>query len=293
LGCRPDDAGQAGLKDRHAITTQTASFPFAAGRTVDDALFAGLDGIEVIEARRHGHKMKTGHLRGNRFTIVLRDLAPGDADAIARSLEAAVKNGVPNGFGPQRYGRGGANVDRAVRWLRGDDRPPRDRRERRLLVSSLQSQLFDRVLALRVTEGTHGRILPGDLAVKHDSGGVFLVPLEGPELEDAVSRSERGDIAPTGPMFGRKMRDPQGRPGEIEREVLATLPQPDLLDRAGRLALGARRSLVMPVRDLALEVGPRGAYLTVSFVLPKGGYATTFLSQACRLEDATLHAGPT
>jgi tRNA pseudouridine13 synthase len=289
LGTDVGDAGYAGLKDRHAVTTQLASFPFPAARSVDDALaaLAGIEGIEVLAARRHGHKIRTGHLRGNRFTVVLRELAEGAAAGIAAALEASVRHGVPNAFGPQRYGRDGDNAERAIRWLGGAERPPRDRRQRRLLVSSLQSQLFDRVLERRIAEGTAARILPGDVAVKHDSGGVFTVPLEGAELDDAVARGERGEIAPTGPMFGRKMRDPSGHPADIEREVLATLPAPDLLDRAGRLALGARRPLVLPVRELGMDAGPGGAYLSVSFVLPKGGYATTFLSQACRLEDRT------
>ena len=66
------DIGFAGMKDRHAVTTQTVSVPFPEQR--DTALVLGLklEGIEVLEAVRHEHKLRIGHLLGNRFEIVLR-----------------------------------------------------------------------------------------------------------------------------------------------------------------------------------------------------------------------------
>jgi tRNA pseudouridine13 synthase len=273
----PDrDAGYAGMKDRHAVTTQWASFPFGRGREEAEALALALPGIDILAARRHGNKLKTGHLRGNRFTLVLRDVA--EPAALGARLERLGATGVPNAFGPQRYGRDGANVERAVAWLSGRARPPRGKKERRLLVSALQSRLFDKVLARRAFDS----ILPGDLAYKHDSGGIFLVA-EGAEHAGAVERAAVGEICATGPMFGSRMRWPSGEPERIEREVLAEeLGDLTLLERAGSLAEGARRPLVLRVGELRVtDVG--SDRLTVSFVLPKGGYATTVLGQACTL----------
>ena len=74
-GCRPDDLGCAGLKDKHARCTQYFSVP--RGNESDDgpliARLQGSEDFELIEANRHANKLKTGHLIGNRFRITVRD----------------------------------------------------------------------------------------------------------------------------------------------------------------------------------------------------------------------------
>jgi tRNA pseudouridine13 synthase len=286
LGVDPREVGFAGMKDRHAVTTQVASFPYAPGRDPEEARAIDIDGVVILDARRHRNKLRTGHLRGNRFTITLRDLHEAGRADVERQLERVRTEGVPNAFGPQRFGRDGDNPERALAWLQGKERPPRDKRERKLLFSALQSRAFNQVLARREAEGTWSSILPGDLAQKHDSGGVFLVGEA--DLEDARRRAAEGLVSATGPMFGVKMRWPEGHPAELEREALD-----EMLDDPARLAAfaaygeGARRALRLWVDDLTWR--PEGSdALVVSFVLTKGGYATTVLSRACRLVDATL-----
>ncbi|MRG98368.1 tRNA pseudouridine(13) synthase TruD [Polyangium spumosum] len=295
LGADPRGTGWAGMKDRHAITTQTISIQVPLG-DIEDAeariMEASLQGVEILEASRHGNKLKPGHLVGNRFTITLRGLAPEDAARVGEKLLETGRVGVPNSFGPQRFGRDGKNPTRALAWLRGEARGPRDRREQRLLFSALQSMLFNEVLARRVAAGSWASILPGDLAKKHDSGGIFAVPAEGRELEDAQARAEAGAISATGPMFGAKMRWPEGAPRELEREVLATaLPDASRLEAFRALGEGTRRPLRLMVADMSVRPIDASGGLTVSFVLPKGGYATTVLATACQIADATLRGG--
>lgn len=282
-------AGWAGMKDRHAVTTQTASFPFPIARPFEAAVAAlAIPGVTVIEAARHDNKLKPGHLVGNRFTITLRGLEGDDLERGRAALEAIGRTGVPNEFGPQRFGRDGSNPARTLAWLAGRERGPRDKRQQRLLFSALQSLWFNQVLARRETEGTWATILPGDLAKKHDSGGLFAVPLDGPELEDARARGEAGSISPTGPMFGAKMRWPEGAPRAVEEAVLAAaLGDASLLEAHRHLGEGTRRSLRLEVSGLEVAPLVGGGGLTVSFVLPKGGYATTVLGRAFRLDDAT------
>ncbi len=314
----PRGAGHAGMKDRHAVTTQTVSLPFPIARDADAAL-AGvkLPGVELVSWARHDHKLKPGHLAGNRFTLVLREVtAPG---AIAERLRELAREGVPNAFGPQRFGRDGDNATRALAWLAGTERGPRDRHEQRLVFSALQSWLYNQLLARRVADGTWSAILPGDLAKKIEPpGGLFAVPLDGPELDDARARAAAGAIAPTGPMYGATMRWPEGAPLAMEREVLASAGiELARLEAFQKLGEGTRRALRMPVHEVSvMELGdvessgrlpdlgpavgpgeagaPRAAGpdrapsgLCVSFVLPKGGYATTVLASACRVIDAT------
>src|SRR5262249_26201990 len=79
LGVDAREAGLAGMKDKHAVTTQTASFLLARAPDAEAKLArAALPGISILAAARHGHKLKPGHLAGNRFAIVLRNVSdPG------------------------------------------------------------------------------------------------------------------------------------------------------------------------------------------------------------------------
>ncbi|MGK4004277.1 tRNA pseudouridine(13) synthase TruD [Sorangium sp. So ce1036] len=308
LGSDPGGAGFAGMKDRHAITTQTASIQLPLGRDPEPLLAkAELPGIEILSVARHDNKLKPGHLLGNRFRITLRGVDPAALPLAERRLAEIRRAGVPNAFGPQRFGRNGGNPERALAWIAGRERGPRDKREQRLLFSALQSRWFNEVLARREADGTWSTVLPGDLAKKRDSGGLFLVPLEGPELTDAEARAAALAISATGPMFGRKMRWPEGAPGALEREVLtAAIGDPRRLDAFAHAGEGTRRPLRLEVDSLEVSAAAEGTPgaegapgaestglpcagqgIVVSFVLPKGGYATTVLGRAFRLVDAS------
>jgi tRNA pseudouridine13 synthase len=280
-----DDAGAgfAGMKDKRAVARQMISVPFPRDRSCDDALRLELDGIVVRGAVRHAHKLKPGHLKGNRFAIALRNLERSSIPDVVNDLEQAGRTGMANAFGPQRFGRDGDNPERALEWLAGRTPGPKDRRDRRLLFSALQSELFNRVLARRQADGTWNVPLAGDLLRKCDTGGIFVCA--DPEAER--ERALRGEVSPTGPMFGAKMRWPDGEPAKIEREILeAAVGDPDLFDRQRALGEGTRRAFVLHVRDLAvrnMQEDPNA--LLVVFVLPKGGYATTLLACAVTLQE--------
>lgn len=289
----PRGAGVAGQKDKVAVATQTASFPFPIARGAPEPLLASapaLEGVRVLGVARHDNKLKPGHLLGNRFRITLGGLDPAGVEAVRAGLEDAARAGVPNAYGPQRYGRDGDNPERALAWLAGKERGPRDKRDQRFLFSALQSHLFDRVLAARVADGTYRTLLGGDLAKKHDTGGLFPVAEEGPELAEAVGRAERLEISATGPMFGPSMRWPTGAPGALEQLVLTEgFGDPARLAAFGHLGEGTRRALRMLPAELTVEALPPDAgepgRIAVGFVLPKGGYATTVLGAVCRLVE--------
>lgn len=302
LGVDPRYAGCAGMKDRHAVTTQTASFAFPIARDAEaEVARVAVPGIEIQSAARHDHKLKPGHLNGNRFTVVLCDVPAARLDGARALLDEVGRIGAPNAFGPQRFGRDGDNPARALAWLSGRERGPRDRREQRLLFSAVQSLLFNQVLERRTLARSFAAVLPGDIAKKCDSGGLFSVPLSGPELADAMERAEAGLISATGPMFGAKMRWPEGEPLAIEREILAAsaLGEPGRLAALHKLGEGTRRPLRLSVDELSLAIldpspstdlassEERRLRVAIRFVLPKGGYATTVLGLAFRLVDAT------
>ncbi len=286
LGADARDIGVAGLKDKLGVTTQTISVPLGRDpAALEERVRAlSLDGITIHEARRHTNKLRTGHLAGNRFTIVVRGIEEGRAAEVTAALERVGREGAPNAFGTQRFGREGDNAKRAQAWLRGEWSGPRDGRQRRFLWSSLQSAIFNDVLARRVKDGTWTTPLEGDVLQKEDSGGLFLCA----DVQADRERAARGEISPTGPMVGIKMRAPTHAPLALETEVTNDwLGEAFDLASVRQLGEGARRPLRTLVRELRIEVEETGSdrgeqrpSVRVYFVLPRGAYATTVLATA-------------
>ena len=148
---------------------------------------------------------------------------------------------MPNYFGPQRFGRDGANLERMAAPLRSL-RPA----ERGFVLSAARSVIFNAVLAQRVTDGTWGQVLAGDLANLDGRGSFFAV-----DSVDAVlaERARALDIHPTGPLWGAGNPASASGVRELEERTGAAYPQ-----EAG-LCVGAgmeqeRRSLRLRVREL-------------------------------------------
>jgi tRNA pseudouridine13 synthase len=277
-GVPPVAIGYAGLKDRHALTTQcfTVHLP---GRPEPDWSALADGEIEVLSATRHHRKLQRGALRGNRFRLTVRDLA-GDGGALAQRLAQIGRVGVPNYFGEQRFGRDAANLAAADALLRGTRRP---RQEQGLLLSAARSHLFNAVLGARVEGGSWDHVLAGD--VMQLDGRSALFRADSPE-EDTVARAARLEIHPTGPLPGRRGRalEAAADVARIERDALA--PHRDWVEGLARLGVEAdRRALRLPVRELSWEAAPD--VLRLSFFLPAGGYATMVLR-----ECAAVSAGP-
>ncbi|MCB9831357.1 MAG: tRNA pseudouridine(13) synthase TruD [Planctomycetes bacterium] len=280
-GLRDREVGYAGLKDRQAVATQSFSL---AIRPADEADFlsrlAERDDLELLEARRHRNKLGRGHLVGNRFRIRIREVA-ADAEARARAvLDRLALQGLPNYFGPQRYGNDGLNAERGAAIVAGERE--RDRFLRELYLHAWQSRLFDAWLAERLRRGDWCRLVEGDVARLEERGGLFLVE----DLAAELPRAERGEISATGPMFGAKMMSTTAEAAAIER----ALAPPEALDLARLRELrlvGARRVARIFPREIELVV-EEGALL-VAFVLAKGSYATSVLRELMK-EGAAMDA---
>lgn len=294
------DIGVAGLKDKVGITTQWISIP-ANDPSVEaavDALSLTSEGIEILERRRHANKLKTGHLRGNRFSLVVRGIDPAHVDDISRALEKIVREGVPNAFGAQRFGRDGDTHERARAWLTGNERAPGDPRLRRFQFSALQSSIFNAVLEHRVRESSWTTPILGDLLKKEETGGIFVCT----DVELDRQRAAAGELCPTGPIVGDKMRRPEADAFDLEQRIIGPLIEGIDLRRARSLGEGTRRPLRLRVTELShswfdsssdeassseeRDGAVKGRALSVRFVLPKGAYATTVLSNAFTIVDA-------
>jgi tRNA pseudouridine13 synthase len=276
LGLAPREVGTAGLKDRHAVTRQWLSVPARVQAKLDSFDHPA---IRVLAADLHPNKLKTGHLRGNRFLIRVRDPAGVDRARLQERVDALIEKGVPNYFGPQRFGPGGRNEAEGLSALAGKSR--KRGRQLRFLLSAVQSALFNDLLALRIQADLFTTVLRGDLLIKVDTGGRF--ECEDPGEDQA--RADRLKVHPSGPMYGPKMKSPAGEPAEMERRVLegAELTEADFT-RYKKLTQGTRRALRMVAFELRLEFEDDA--LKLGFGLPAGGYATAVLSELLRTDEA-------
>ncbi|MCK5882842.1 MAG: tRNA pseudouridine(13) synthase TruD [Bacteriovoracaceae bacterium] len=236
------DIGKAGIKDRNAITTQTFSLSLGVNFTIDQAkeILAPIEELEVLAIQRHSNKIRTAHLFGNEFNVIMKG-----AKATEKQLEELVEiisKGVPNFYGNQRFGSKGTNHLVGIEILQ--EKKKMNHHLEKLMLSSLQSKLFNDYLAKRLEK------------VKID------VPLEGEVTFNGIA---------TGPMFGKKMLTPNGAAFELENEILA-LNNLSREQITGKHLAGARREIIAVPEGLSAKLVDEGVHL--SFFLKKGCYAT-------------------
>jgi tRNA pseudouridine13 synthase len=283
------EVGCAGLKDTRAVTRQYLSVPASC-----EPKLTGIDSdrVQLLAARHHGNKLRTGHLRGNRFEIRIREPEAGALERARAILAILHQKGVPNYFGPQRFGRDGETGAIGMALLRGERHPAfarvdRGRRGflRRLGLSAAQSLLFNECLARRLRDGLLHQLLAGDVCQVCASHGPFLVE----DVAREQARFDAREIVPAGPLFGPRMRAAQGEVAQREEEVVreAGLDTTQFAGH-GKLLRGARRAyLTWP----ELEVAPEGEDLRVRFTLDRGSYATVVLDEITKAADGESESG--
>lgn len=264
------EVGFAGRKDRRAVTRQWLSVP---GLDPDSASRVDSDVLRVLRAVPHRHRLHLGDLLGNRFRLRIRDVSAEVGEVAAERWAGLVARGMPNRFGPQRFGRDGENSERGRRLLAGEP-VGGPRRLFRLYLSALQSAVFNEVLRRRPVGLDEA--VPGDLLLDPDTGA--LHPASVPA--DWAARLADFRLSPTGPLFGPKMRRPTREAGALEASALRDLEIPDPLPenvlRKHRIS-GERRPLRVQIREPELE--RTGDRLDLAFVLPAGSYASVLVDE--------------
>ncbi len=272
-GVQERDIGYAGLKDKHAVTTQWLSL--ATKTAVSTTLDLG-SGVEILAVTRHDNKLRTGHLLGNRFVITLLGVAEGALQRAAAIADRLRGEGLPNYFGAQRFGHAGRNLADALHFLARGGRS-RNRFEQKLLPSVVQSELFNRYLTARAALGTR-RLIAGEVVRLEGTGSMFRVD----DVAKEQPRLDARDLHLTGPMLGPKMRPAEAEALALEQQVCRELGLDEAaLGALGKWAPGTRRDLFAPLTELSVEAveGRPGPALRLSFTLPAGGYATEVLRQ--------------
>jgi tRNA pseudouridine13 synthase len=229
----------------------------------------------VLKTGRHTNKLKPGHLRGNRFRILIRDAnREVSTEAI---LERIRTQGLPNFYGPQRFGRDGSTIDLGWQCLAG--KAPRRIRPFlfRFALSAVQSLLFNDYLTRRLKDGLFRTVISGDVMTKWPTGGMFVTQ----DVAAEQVRFDAREIVMAGPMFGKKTYPAEGQAAEREAEVLRDNKlSPASFGGFGKLVLGTRRHNLIYLDDLAANWEPDG--LRLSFTLPAGSYATVLLAEVMK-----------
>ncbi|SJM95723.1 tRNA pseudouridine synthase D [Crenothrix polyspora] len=264
---RQRDIGYAGLKDRHAVTTQWFSV-WLPGKADPDWTQLESDKIKVLQAVRHARKLKRGVLSGNRFKITVRDWQ-GDKVKTLQQLEAMKAHGIANYYGSQRFGHGGHNINKALAMFQG---AKVGREQRSLYLSAARSFLFNQILAARVADASWNQALADDIYMFDGSHSSFKS--EQPDA-DIIRRLAESAIHPTGVLWG--MAKPIVALNALEQTVIDSYPEL----AQGLCACGvemARRALRINVADLQWHFVD-DTVLELEFTLPAGCYATALLRE--------------
>ena len=279
LKLKTTDIGYAGMKDKRAVTRQYLSFP--PGTSEDALKQVELFGVEVLETKNHANKLKTGHLKGNSFQIIVREIfGPEDALNRVENIFSQLRKppGCPNYFGEQRFGRFGDNGDIGKQMVTETYEGRCPPKKRRLYISAYQSELFNRYVRDRISQ--LGTVLAGDILMKGANGPTFTC--DDPSTDQ--SRLDAGELLITGPIFGHKAKLADGTPGEWEQEILAAEGiEQTAFKTVGKLAQGTRRPISIQIDDPTCE--KTGAdEVKIGFSLPRGCYATTVLREVMKVE---------
>jgi tRNA pseudouridine13 synthase len=253
--------GYAGLKDKHATTTQYISIEAKYEKALKKFKHPQ---IKIIGSTNHTHSIRMGDLKGNRFTINLFEVDQIMAGQIEKRARKIVKNGLPNYFGYQRFGRDQDSFEQAKEMIAGELHIE-DAKVKNFLISIYQSQFFndwlnERVIFSRENNNGEFALLEGDVYM--DLNGKLFTPKNTQEKDFGAHK-----IVPTGLLCGRDVYRARDKARLVEKKY----------DDEFLYEKGYRREAIIFPEDLKLEYKNNFDILSISFSLPKGSYATVFL----------------
>lgn len=274
-GVKSRDIGYAGLKDKRAVTRQWFSIYFPKGdephwQTIEN------ENISILRHTRHQAKLRRGAIAHNHFVLTIRELH-GDFDELARRIQQVERQGVPNYFTEQRFGREQGNLRQVVELFTGK-LMLRDRHKRSLLYSAARSYLFNLILAERIRQQNWDSAIAGDVMLLSGSRRFFGTEHE--DLEEMQRRVQMLDIHPSAVLWGKGVL--ASSLSTSEQELAIVNAHPEL--RNGLIQAGikqARRSLRLLPSGLCWQLDEYQKTLKLEFELESGGYATAVLRELC------------
>ncbi len=271
------DVSFAGMKDRHAVTTQWFSVQMP-GREAPHWQAQLPDGIVILNEKRHDRKLKRGTLEGNQFKLVIRDFK-GSEDELKSTVKQISEQGIPNYFGEQRFGfyqtdqNTYNNILKAEQWFNGEIKV-KSKQQRSIYLSAARSWIFNHILSDRVAAGTWNQAIEGDVYMLDGSKSCFFEKIDDSILE----RIRQCELHPTGALWGKgdlRSRDKINENEKKYAERFAVLSQG--LQNKGLKQ--ERKALRLIVKDLCYTWQGEQETVHLSFSLPAGAFATSVLAE--------------
>ena len=272
------DVSYAGMKDRHALTTQWFSV-YLPGKIAPNWQEALPESIQLLQEIRHERKLRLGTLKGNHFQIILRHCqftSQTSAEPIEQQMQQRIAliqaQGVPNYFGEQRFGRNFNNLHKAHAWFSGQF-TPKKRQLQSIFLSAARSWIFNQILSQRVQAQTWNKAVEGDVFMFSSSKSWFAEPLD----DSILQRVAEKQLNPTAALWGLGDLASQHAIQQLEQKIAADNVHFCQGLEAHKLRQD-RRSLRLFVNDIEAHWLDKQS-LQLRFSLPAGSYATTVLDE--------------
>ena len=275
----------AGLKDRFAVTEQWFGV-HVPGKQVYDLQDLAIEGVEVLEYKRHNKKLRTGALTGNRFELILRNVT--HLQDLHKRWNEIVEQGVPNYFGEQRFGIDGGNIDKALALFSGTK--VKDKKKRGMYLSAARSCIFNDIISERIKQKSFNNLLPGDVLMLAGTQSVFHLEKVDAEIEQ---RFIDKDVDITAPMWGAGELMTSDHPRELEQNIAKRHCEfSEGLPRFGLKQERRRIRLIMKEANIEVLSNEQEndnvlPSVKICFNLPAGSYATTVLRELINYQDGT------
>lgn len=271
------DVSYAGRKDRHAVCEQWFSVRYPGLKTPE--LVSDCDEFEILSQARHGRKLKTGALKGNRFEILMRPVAGAfNPSELAERLQAIELKGVPNYFGEQRFGREMSNLKQVERWVSGYPLP-RSRNRRSMTISAARSWIFNQAVAWRLRKEDAYLLVNGDHCVVTGRHSGFTVDKVTDEQLNQLSNKE---ISIAAPLVGDGLSD------SYLSKIVDHHSEPYISQWCTKLAHIQMstdwRPISLSPSQMIVQMNNDGN-VGISFILSPGAFATSVIREVANVTD--------
>lgn len=269
----------AGMKDRHAVTTQWFSLHLPGMPDPDLSTLErqNQDSSEfrVLESIRHDRKLKRGALSGNRFRINITNLK-GDLDSLQSSLEAIKQAGVPNYFGEQRFGREMGNLYKAEKMFQGEMKKLK-KLQRGLYLSAARSWIFNSLISRRINDQNWSSPLKGEVYMLNGKSACF----PDDDFKQNAQRLIDQELHLTGPLWGEGESMVTHEVLALEQELAQSFPLLCEGLEAARMKQERRAMRLIP-DNMSWDI--QQDQLQIGFDLPAGAFATMVLRECVKTE---------
>ena len=262
LNIYSNEIGYAGLKDKHATTTQYITIPKKYSKDIEK--FSSKK-IAILEKTLHNKKLNIGDLEANRFKINLKNVSLEELYHIEKLLKVVAKYGMPNYFGFQRFGKDVKENLAKAKELLFQESKIKDKKVAKMLILAYQSSFFNAWLVKRLSlEKDSFKLLNGDIFYNIDEKKYFTAKVVN---EKIINDFKAQKITPTGLLPGRDVFRAKDEALLIEQKY----------DDSQIYEKGYRREAIVFPKNISCKYNKDEKICSLDFILPKGSYATVLI----------------